>query len=80
MMGGMESKPQQMEDLKAFVKRWQEWGPKLQAIKDDELRRMTAEQRGRALVAVMDAVKHMHIEQPTSGLFEQQRLLAALRP
>lgn len=71
--------PEQVAQGRAWVNRWRDAGPRLEAIRRRELRELD----GYAAIARLcgDADYHTppRAPKPTSGLVEQQRLFARLR-
>ena len=66
-------------ELKRWVETWIKAGPKLEAIRDRELREMTYEDRIRAIDALLQLGTRLGKPRTTSGLVEQQRLFQKLR-
>jgi len=66
-------------EMKAWVETWAQAGPKLEAIRDRELREMTYEDRIRAIDALLQLGAQLGKPRTTSGLVEQQRLFQKLR-
>ena len=70
--------PEQVAQGRAWVQRWRDAGPRLEAIRRRELRELD----GYAAIARLcgDADYHQppRAPKPTSGLVEQQRLFARL--
>jgi hypothetical protein len=72
-----------LETQKAWARTWQATGEALEAIRRAELRALTAEQALRATDNLLSLGAGMALSaerRRTSGLVEQQRLLASLRP
>ena len=65
--------------IKRWVETWRKAGPALAAIEREELRRMTDDERRRAIEAVMSLAPVCTEPRPTSGLVEQQRRFAKFR-
>ena len=66
-------------DPKVWVRVWREAGPRLEAIRRDELRNVDVAAVVRALEDAFDAAVRMAPVAMTTGLVEQQRLFARLR-
>jgi hypothetical protein len=72
-----------LERLKAWARTWQETGEALEAVRRAELRALTPERAFRATENVLSLGAGMPVaaaRRGTSGLVEQQRLFARLRP
>jgi hypothetical protein len=71
------------EKLKAWARNWQETGKALEAIRRSELRALSPERALRASDDLLSFGAEMTLSaerRRTSGLVEQQRLFARLRP
>ena len=80
----MEESLSEAEKMKRWVETWKFAGPELERIKKEELRAMTEEEGTRRALLVMDSlvvgVWRNPARRNSSGLIEQQRLFAKLRP
>lgn len=66
--------------IKHWVDTWRTAGPALAAIEREEMRRMTDDERRRAIEAVMSLAPVCTEPRPTSGLVDFQKWLAKMRP
>lgn len=66
--------------IKRWVETWRKAGPALAAIEREDLRRMTDDERRRAIEAVMSLAPVCTEPRPTSGLVDFQKWLAKMRP
>jgi len=66
-------------ETKKWVETWVKAAPKLEAIRDRELRELTYEDRIRAIDALLQLGTQLGKPRTTSGLVEQQRLFQKLR-
>jgi hypothetical protein len=71
--------PEQIAQGRAFVERWRQAGPRLEAIRRQELRELDAYAAIARLCGDADYHSAPRAPKPTSGLIEQQRLFARLR-
>ncbi len=62
-----------------WVRTWQRAGPKLEAIRREELRRLDPFTALQLLMGPTDYTSPPRAPEPTSGLVEQQRLFSRLR-
>ena len=82
-MSGEEALAVDLETQKAWARTWQATGEALEAIRRAELRALTPEKALQAtdnLLSLGAEVPVSAERRRTSGLVEQQRLLAGLRP
>ena len=68
------------EITKRWVDTWAKAGPALEAIRRQELREMTYQQRVSAIRSVLQIGTLLGKPRTTSGLVEQQRLFQKARP
>lgn len=71
------------EMLRAWARGWQETGKQLEAIRRAELRALTPAQGLRAtenVLSLAGSLPRSTVRRGSSGLVEQQRLFARLRP
>lgn len=66
-------------DPKVWVKTWKEAGPRLAAIRREEIRRTDSVREIAAFGDVFRVAVNVNPPKPTSGLVQQQRLFARLR-
>ena len=71
--------PEEVARGRAWAAAWREAGPRLDAIKRQELRQLDAFQAISWLCGPSDYHTPPRAPAPTSGLIEQQRLFARLR-
>ena len=71
--------PEQVAQGRRWVQAWRVAGPRLQAIRRRELRALDVFAAIAALCGDVDYHQPPRAPKPTSGLVEQQRLLARLR-
>ena len=70
--------PEQLADARRWVKTWQDAGPRLEAIRRRELRALNAYDAISLLCGPADYTVPPRAPKATSGLVEQQRLLARM--
>ena len=66
-------------DNKAWVEHWQKIGPKLDAIRREELRKFKHEDHLEEIDALLEIGSRFGTPRTTSGLVEQQRLFQKAR-
>jgi hypothetical protein len=71
--------PEQVAQGRRWVQTWREAAPRLAAIRRRELRALDAFAAVAALCGPADYHRPPRAPKPTSGLIQQQRLLARLR-
>lgn len=64
---------------RAWAEHWRQWGPKLDQIRRDELRRFRHEDHQEAIDALLQIAHEHAAPRLTSGLVEQQRLFRQAR-
>jgi len=68
-----------LPDSKAFVEYWKNVGPKLEAIRREELRNFKHEDHIEEIDALLEIGSQFGTPRMTSGLVEQQRLFQQAR-
>jgi hypothetical protein len=71
--------PEQVEEGRRWVQAWRDAGPRLEAIRRDELRQLDTFSAIAHLSGPADYAVPPRAPRPTSGLIEQQRLFRRLR-
>lgn len=71
--------PEQVAQGRAWVERWRNAGPRLEAIRRKELRELDGYAAIARLCGDADYQQAPRAPRPTSGLVEQQRLFARMR-
>jgi hypothetical protein len=71
--------PEQVAQGRRWVRTWQDAAPRLEAIRQRELRELDAFAAIAALCSSASYLEGPRAARPTSGLVEQQRLFASLR-
>lgn len=64
---------------RAWAEHWRQWGPQLDQIRRDELRRFRYEDHRAAIDALLQIAHEHATPRLTSGLVEQQRLFRQAR-
>lgn len=72
--------PEEVAAGRRWVQTWREAAPRLEAIRRRELRQLDAFTAISRLCGPADCREAPRAPRPTSGLIEQQRLFAKLRP
>jgi hypothetical protein len=72
--------PEEVAAGRRWVQTWREAAPRLEAIRRRELRQLDAFNAISQLCGPADYREAPRAPRPTSGLIEQQRLFAKLRP
>lgn len=67
-------------DARMAARRWRHAGPTLEAIRRRELQELTEREALAAAESLLDLVRLLPRKEGTSGLVEQQRLFALVRP
>jgi hypothetical protein len=73
---------EERNQLRDFAKRWSEFGPQLDSMRADDLKKQSEEEHRRAIGDVLAGpVEWFRLgSRPDSGLVEQQRIFAKLCP
>jgi hypothetical protein len=66
-------------ELEAFVQAWRIAGPELEALRDEELRRVSVPDAMDQLAGMVESAIFLEPLSDTSGLVEMQRVFARLR-
>ena len=67
-------------DDRGFVEHWRRFGPILEKIRREEQREFDPERDFQIMEGLLEIAFAHSIPQPTSGMFEMQRLFAKGRP